>query len=187
MRDLDRSLRDWCENEGIRWRRELKLYAYDPLPSRCLTKYLKIGVISPNKVPEIDEQSLQCLLKADAGWSGITLPIGEGQHIIIYNPTHALTRRESDIMHEVSHLLLGHQPIRLRRIGEGLVAREYRSKDEKEAAYLGGCLQIPARGLDWVLQRGMTHYEIAEHFGASLQMVSYRCNVTGRKPVPGWF
>ncbi len=187
MRDLDRSCKDWCENEGIRWRRELKLYAYDPLPSRRLTEHLKIGVISPTKVPGIDEQTLQSLLREDAGWSGITLPIGEGRYLIIYNPTHASTRHESDVMHELSHLLFNHQPIRLRRIVGGLLVREYRTEDEKEAAYLGGCLQIPATGLDWAFQRGMTHNEIAEHFGASLQMVRYRCNITGRKPVPGWY
>ena len=112
--------------------------------------------------------------------------MGEGKHLILYNPTHAHTRHESDIMHELSHLLFGHQPIRLRQIAEGLAVREYRVNDEKEAAYLGGCLQITAKGLDWAFQRGMAHNEIAEHFGASLQMVRYRCNMTGRKPVPGW-
>lgn len=186
MTYLKRSVRDWCENEGIHWRRVLNLYAYDPLPSRRLAQHLKIAVISPTQVPGIDEQTLLCLLREDAGWSGITLPIGDGKHLILYNPTHAPTRHESDIMHELSHLLFGHQPIRLRQMAEGFAVREYRANDEKEAAYLGGCLQITARGLDWAFQRGMTHNEIAEHFGASLQLVRYRCNMTGRKPVPGW-
>lgn len=186
MRGLNRSVKDWCENEGIRWRRALNLYAYDPLPSRRLAQHLKIAVIGPTQVPGVDEQTLLCLLREEAGWSGITLPIGEGKHLILHNPTHSPTRHESDIMHELSHLLFGHQPIRLRQIAEGLAVREYRVDDEKEAAYLGGCLQITAKGLDWAFQRGMAHNEIAEHFGASLQMVRYRCNMTGRKPVLGW-
>jgi hypothetical protein len=62
--------------------------------------------------------------------------------------------------------------------------REYRATDEEAATYLGGCLQIPARGLDWAFQHEMNAREIAEHFGASLQMVLYRCNMTGyRLPV----
>ena len=181
MSALDGNIRSWCENEGIRWRKELKMYAYDPLPARRLAQLLKIQVISPVEIPGIDEPLLQCLLAEDAGWSALTLPIGEGKHLIIYNPTHAATRYESNVMHELAHLLLGHQPIRFHQLSGGLFVREYRVTDEKAAEYLGGCLQIPARGLDWAFQRGMTLQEIAEHFGASLQMVRYRCNMTGWK------
>ncbi len=179
MSGLDKNLRRWCENEGVRWRRELKLYAYDPLPARLLVRRLEIRVISPLEIPEIDESILQRLLVEDAGWSALTLPVGEGRHLIIYNPTHAETRYEANVMHELAHLLLGHQPIRFHQISGGLLVREYRVTDEEAAKYLGGCLQIPARGLDWAFQRGMTIKEIAEHFGASLQMVRYRCNMTG--------
>lgn len=180
MRGLDRNLRDWCENEGVRWRRELKLYTYDPLPARLLMQRLKIRAVSPKEIPGIDEATLQCLLAEDAGWSALTLPLGEGKHLIIYNPTHAEARYESNIMHELAHLLLSHQPIHFRQLSGGLFVREYRGADEEAAKYLGGCLQIPGRGLDWAFQRGMNLQEIAEHFGASLQMVRYRCNMTGR-------
>ncbi|MBE3558173.1 MAG: ImmA/IrrE family metallo-endopeptidase [Ktedonobacteraceae bacterium] len=155
------------------------MYAYDPLPARRLAQHLKIQVISPADIPGIDESLLQCLLAEDAGWSALTLPIGEGKHVIIYNPTHAATRYESDVMHELAHLLLGHRPIHFHRLSGGLLVREYRVTDEEAAKYLGGCLQIPARGLDWAFQRDMTLQEIAEHFGASVQMVRYRCNMTG--------
>src|SRR5215470_5797019 len=70
-------------------------------------------------------------------------------------------------------------PIRFHHLAGGLLVREYRATDEEAAKYLGGCLQVPARGLDWAFQRCMTIQEIAEHFGASLQMVRYRCNMTG--------
>ncbi len=181
MGGLDRNMRIWCENEGVRWRKELKMYAYDPLPARHLAQHLKIQVVSPTEIPGIDEPLLQCLLAADAGWSALTLPIGEGRYLIIYNPTHGATRYESNVMHELAHLLLDHQPICFHQLSGGLLAREFRVADEEAAKYLGGCLQIPARGLDWAFQRGMTLREIAEHFGASLQMVRYRCNMTGWK------
>ncbi len=181
MRVLERSLRDWCENEGIRWRRELKMYAYDPLPSRRLAQHLEVPVLNPTEIPGIDKQTLRCLLEEEAGWSAIALPINEGKHLIIYNPTHATTRHESNVMHELAHLLLGHQPIRFHQVSGTIPVREYRTADEKAAEYLGGCLQITARGLDWAFQRNMAHCEIAEHFGASVQMVRYRCNMTGRK------
>jgi|SRR5579884_410923 len=181
MKGLDSNLRNWCENEGVRWRRELKLYAYDPLPARLLAQYLKIPVISPLDIPGMDESTLQCLLAEDAGWSALTLPLDEGKHLIIYNPTHAETRYESNVMHELAHILLGHQSIRFHQLSRGLFVREYRVTDEEAAKYLGGCLQIPARGLDWAFQRNMSIKEIAEHFGASPQMVRYRCNMTGHE------
>lgn len=105
--------------------------------------------------------------------------IGEGKHLIIYNPTHAATRYESNVMHELAHLLLGHQPIHFHQVSGTIPVREYRTVDEKAAEYLEGCLQITARGLNWAFQRSMTLQEIAEHFGASIQMVRYRCNMTG--------
>ncbi|SRR6266487_236436 len=183
MNNLDRNIKNWCENESVRWRRELNMYAYDPLPAQRLAQHLKIPIMSPTDIPGVEEQILQHLLGEDAGWSAITIPIGEDSHLIIYNPTHAATRYESNVMHELAHLLLGHQPIRLRQLSGGIPAREYRKEDEKGAEYLGGCLQIPSKGLDWAVQRSMTQREIAEHFGASLQMVCYRCNMTRRKSV----
>ena len=179
MRGLDKNLRKWCENEAVRWRRKLNLYTYDPLPARLLAERLKIQIISPMEVPAIDESTLHCLLLGDAGWSAVTLPLEDGRHLIIYNPTHAETRYEANLMHEMAHLLLGHRPIRFHQLSGGLLVREYRVTDEQAANYLGGCLQIPARGLDWAFQRGMTIKEVAEHFGSSLQMVRYRCNMTG--------
>ncbi|WP_420917182.1 ImmA/IrrE family metallo-endopeptidase [Dictyobacter halimunensis] len=179
MRGLERSLRDWCENEGVRWRRELGLYAYDPLPSQRLAQHLEIPVFSPTEIPGIEAQILQRLLEEESAWSAITLPVSQGKHIVIYNPTHATTRHESDVMHELAHLLLGHQPIRFHQVSGTIPVREYRTADEKAAEYLGGCLQITARGLDWAFQRNMTRREIAKHFGASSQMVRYRCNMTG--------
>ena len=45
--------------------------------------------------------------------------------------------------------------------------------------YLGGCLQIPRRGLLWAKQKNQTISKVAMHFNASEEMVELRCNVTG--------
>jgi IrrE N-terminal-like domain len=54
-----------------------------------------------------------------------------------------------------------------------------RQQDEDEAVYLGGCLQIPRRGLLWAIQKKMTIDRIALHFNASQDMVQFRINVIG--------
>ncbi len=79
-------------------------------------------------------------------------------------------------MHEFGHLLLRHKIVRFDP-STGLPQR--RQSDEDEATYLGGCFQIPRRGLLWAVQRQMTQTEIAVHFNASEEMVRFRSNVTG--------
>lgn len=60
-----------------------------------------------------------------------------------------------------------------------MLLSRFDAAQEAEAAYLGGCLQIPREGLLWALRRHMSTAEIARHFGASELMVRYRRNVTG--------
>ena len=80
-------------------------------------------------------------------------------------------------MHELAHVILKHPFSTLSSCG-GQYIRSYTARIEKEAAYLGGCLQIPKRALLWAKQRDMDNEAIAEHFGASLEMVRWRCNAT---------
>ena len=130
-------------------------------------------VSTPEKVPDADPELVAVLLNSDE-WSPAVIckiPLW-----IVHKPRHAPTRRESDLMHELAHILL-----RNRVIGfepkTGLPQR--RDCDEDEATYLGGCLQIPRRGLLWAVQRKMQLAQIAPHFGASEDMVRFRRNVTG--------
>ena len=61
-------------------------------------------------------------------------------------------------MHEFGHIILEHQTIR-RDPKTGLFLR--RQRDEDEAVYLGGRLQIPRRVLLWSVQKKMTVPKIA--------------------------
>ncbi len=83
-------------------------------------------------------------------------------------------------MHELAHVLLKHAMVHFDP-ETGLPKR--RQSDEDEATYLGGCFQIPRRGLLWAVQRKMILPQIAAHFGASEEMVKFRSNVTGVKVI----
>lgn len=78
-------------------------------------------------------------------------------------------------MHEIAHVLFNHKPVGFDSV-TGLPKRKQNNEDE--ATYLGGCLQIPKRGLLWATQRKMLLPRIAAHFGASEAMVKFRGNVT---------
>ncbi|MBC6432384.1 ImmA/IrrE family metallo-endopeptidase [Nostoc sp. HG1] len=94
---------------------------------------------------------------------------------IVYNPCHAPARYQSNLMHEIADILLDHKPVGFDSV-TGLPKRKQNNEDE--ATYLGGCLQIPKRGLLWATQRKMLLPQIAAHFGASEAMVKFRSNVT---------
>jgi Zn-dependent peptidase ImmA (M78 family) len=96
--------------------------------------------------------------------------------LIVYHQKHSPARRESDVMHEIAHVLLQHPMMSFSPV-TGLPLRDPRHEDE--ATYLGGCLQIPRLGLEWAIKKGFGLIAIAEHFGASEEMVQFRCNMTG--------
>lgn len=95
---------------------------------------------------------------------------------ILHNSCHTLARQESNLMHEFAHIILNHKMVSRDR-KTGLFQRQ--QQDEDEAVYLGGCLQIPRRGLLWGIQKQMTLAQIALYFNASEEMVKFRINVNG--------
>lgn len=174
------SFKRWCEQEGVSWRRKLNLYGFDPLPAAKLAAYLQVDLITPLEIPDYNASGLIPLLESGkSGWSAVMMKVPGERPLIVYNPYHVPTRFESNIMHELAHLILEHKPtaIYTRR---PILRQTYPPGDEEEATYLGGCLQITMTGLDWAIGRGMTNQQIAQHFGASEEMVEYRLNVTGR-------
>lgn len=171
----------WCEEQSLYWRKEFDLLPQHHLPSRDLANRFEVEVIYPENIPELAQKDLDRLLYHDPrSWSAVTVNVDDCS-IIISNPQNSTARQESDIMHEMAHIIRGHDPIRLQTLpGFPFPFREYRKEDEEEAEWLGACLQIPRDGLLWVMRRGLrTNEQIAEHFVASLEMVRFRRNKTG--------
>jgi Zn-dependent peptidase ImmA (M78 family) len=117
-------------------------------------------------------------MQADNWWA---VGVPTEPPMILFHPLQPKTRLESSVMHEISHLILGHKPERLMPLVGSFVGRDYPKQNEEEARYLGSCLQISEPGIDWSIQRRLTLAEIAKHFGASQRLVQYRLNMTGRR------
>jgi len=82
-------------------------------------------------------------------------------------------------MHELAHIICGHNPSGIVLVGTSpLPLRVYDQAQEEEAAWLGGCLQLPRRALLSCVAGGMTTAEIAAQFGASERLVAWRRNQT---------
>lgn len=164
---------------ACRLRSELKLAKFAPLPARTLLAHLEIVLLQPSDIPELRPETLHRVMNgASAHWSAITFYDASRRPLIIHNPKHALSRQESDLMHEAAHILCNHKPAKIVN-ASGCTFRTYDPNQEKEAEWLGGCLQITRDGLLWAIRRQMTNDRIAEHFCASPDMVRFRRNTTG--------
>jgi hypothetical protein len=150
---------------------QLGLKVYQPLSARVLAQDLKATIFIPETVPNTEPEQVKLLSTRDNWSAGI---ICENPLWIVHNSRHAPTRQESNLMHEFAHIILNHKMVSYDP-NTGLPQR--RQQDEDEAVYLGGCLQIPRRGLLWAVQKKMTINRIALHFNASEDMVKFRINV----------
>jgi Zn-dependent peptidase ImmA (M78 family) len=123
-------------------------------------------------------KKLETLEKIQPGaFSACTFTIG-GRHVIVYNPLASVGRTQSDIAHEVSHILLKHDIKTVETIG-GLTFFTCDAEEEQEANWLAGCLLLPRRLLYLAARRGLGGPEIAEAYNVSEQMASYRLRTTG--------
>ena len=176
---MRRGFKTRAESLACELRAKLGLAAQSPLAAKRLLGYLEVLVLQPRAIPELRSEVIHEMLNGSSKhWSAVTIYDASGQPLIIHNPEHALTRQESDLMHEAAHILCKHPPGKIIRVGE-LSFRSYDAGHEEEAKWLGACLQITRHGLLWGIGRCMTTAQMAEHFCASEAQVRYRRNVTG--------
>ncbi len=162
-----------CERIAIDWRRKLgNRRAFDPLPSSDLLQALEISLVASDQLTELSAEQRRNLEALSSAIVCID-PV-----VVLYNSSHSPARHESNMMHECAHVILKHPMIPF----DPTVSYVPRNDQyEAEAVYLGGCLQIPRRGLLWAIQKGLSVERIASHFGASIEMVQYRANMTGQR------
>jgi len=177
---FSRGFKSWCENVAIQQRRELNLRSFDPLNPRMLSKHLGIEVWTAEQVPGIDPECLRILLRKNYdSWSAVTICI-ESKDLVILNTSHSDSRQASDLMHELSHILLGHEPSRVDVTEDGLlILNTYGKKQEEEANWLCGSLLLPRDALVLIRRKDMDLKIATKKYGVSLDMLEYRLNVTG--------
>ena len=128
----------------------------------------------------LTEEDLRQLVEVDVdSWSAITVS-AYGRDMVIYNPRHFSGRYASDVMHELAHLVLGHDPTTMFFVGDGeLALRGFNPSTEEEANWLAGTLLLPRDALVYVKGRKMTSEQACARYGVSSQMLEYRMRMTG--------
>jgi hypothetical protein len=177
---FERGFKTWCERVSIQQRRELNLAATDPLDPRRVADRLKVKIWAAEEVPELAPEYLNTLLYEDSSsWSAVTIKVAL-QTLIILNSSHSKARQSSDLMHELAHLIIGHESSRIDVSEDGLLMlHSYDKKQEDEANWLAGCLLLPRDVLMFVRRQRLSNREIQTKYGVSPEMLDYRLRMSG--------
>lgn len=102
----------------------------------------------------------------------------DGTKVVVFNPLRSIGRRNSDIAHELAHLLLEHELSEIRSVA-GVPFRTCRPEQEEEATNLAGTLLLPRPLLLRAARQTLDVAKIAEQYSVSLEMARFRFNTTG--------
>lgn len=177
---FDRGFKTRAENLAASYREALGLRRVAPLPPRELANHLGVIVITPSDLSDLPLDSLEYLLSEEGNeWSAAAVKAC-GLDLIVINTTHNPLRQANDIMHELSHIILMHEPVQVVISAEsGVGLRGFNVKQEAEANWLAASLLLPRESLVYCLKQKMDKTEISAHHGVSEELVRYRINVTG--------
>jgi Zn-dependent peptidase ImmA (M78 family) len=167
-----------AERLATEFRNKLSLHPCAPMCAFKLAICLEIPVYSAIECLTLKDDIER--LSHDCEWSALTMNTNSGATIIIHNPFHSPARQQSNLMHEIAHIICEHKhPMRDYEVAVPVGMRSFNLIQEEEARYLGSALQLPRPALLWAKKRNMTTSEIADYFNASQEMVTYRMNSSG--------
>ena len=149
----------------------------DHVSPETLAQHLNIELVPGDDLLPLSRFEELRDLQSDA-FSACTLLPTPGIPVVVYNPLSSKGRRNSDIAHELSHILLGHELSQIETIGESTFL-SCDPQQEQEASWLAGCLLLPRGLLLKEVSAGGTADTIAKKYDVSEAMATFRVNVTG--------
>jgi Zn-dependent peptidase ImmA (M78 family) len=162
-------------------RQDLGISKFDPLDAYVLAGRLKVDIFTVDEVYGSQTDNPSYIKMSDPNsFSAMWMPNSRGDKIIIHNDRHSPYRQQSNLMHELAHIIQCHTvPDESAKLCFQLGLHYVNPLHEQEAKYLGGCLQITRPGLQWGLKNLGTLEAISEYFSASVDMVKYRLGISG--------
>lgn len=173
---LRRGFKAEAEREAVRARKALGLAPHDPLDPADLARNLGIAVVDAATLVDLAELEELERLQAFA-FSAATFEI-EGRKIIVFSPLRSVGRRNSDIAHELAHVMLKHDLAEIRELN-GMPFRTCRPEEEEEATAFGGTLLLPRPLLLSAARRRASVEQMATDFVVTPEMARFRFNSTG--------
>jgi Zn-dependent peptidase ImmA (M78 family) len=174
---LRRGFKAEAERLADSLRADMGLAAAEPGEPLAIARHLDVRVhaaadlVGARPLKELNR------IQTDA-FSAITFRLRSGRTSVVYNSEHSLARINSDVAHELAHLILNHDTATIERIGEWNFFT-CNSDQEDEANWLAGCLLLPRPLLLKVGRRGWDVERIAREYNVSKAMARFRLNASG--------
>jgi IrrE N-terminal-like domain len=167
-----------AERLAARLRGEMKVAPDARLDVYQLARHL--GVIVRNADELVPIAELKRLDELQPGcFSAAIFHLPNGSVVAVTNPLNdSRARRDSDLAHELAHVILKHAPVQVDRLGD-LTFFDCNPEQEKEANWLAGCLLLPRPLLLRSARQGLTPHQVAEINAVSIEMAQFRLNTSG--------
>jgi Zn-dependent peptidase ImmA (M78 family) len=180
---LKRGFKTWCERAVLNYKKDLGINKQNPLTAPLLAKHLGVKLLTPSDISGLEEEDRRILLGEEAdAWSAVTLCKGE-KHMVIFNPCRGEGRQSNDIMHELSHIIVGHKAQIMHALDAGIFLRHYDKSQEEEADWLAATLLLSRDALFKIAFSKMVPSEAAKEYKVSESLLQMRLNVTGVRAI----
>lgn len=175
-----RGFKSQCERRAVEFRRQLGVAPTAALMADALAKHIGVTVWSTHQVAGLDLRDIEVLSnEADQSWSALTMRMGS-EHLVVYKPVSSKGRRNNVIMHELSHIILGHELAQACVLEDGsLVPGNFNQDQEDEADWLAGALLLPRPALLYIRHSGQLPSDACAQFCVSNEMLTWRMRMTG--------
>lgn len=173
---MRRGFKSEAERLAERVRSELNLRPTAPIDIAVLAHHVGADVRRADELTSLAK--LEALDELQPGaFSACTFTIGN-RHVIVHSPLASVGRTNSDIAHEIAHILLEHNLATMQTLGR-VSFFTCNPDEEQEANWLAGCLLLPRTLVYRAARNGLDAAAIAMRFGVSEQMAGYRLRTTG--------
>lgn len=175
-----RGFKSQCERRSVEYRKQLGVNSSGPLSADRLADHLGITVWSVKDVEDLDAENLSVLTnEADDSWAALTMRMGPS-NLVVYKPVSSPGRRNNVIMHELSHIILGHELAQAFLMEDGsLVPGNFDQNQEDEADWLAGTLLLPRPALLSIRSQNIPDDVACDQYMVSREMLTWRTRMTG--------
>lgn len=172
---MKRGFKSKAEKLAVEYRNFMKIHPCAKLCAFQLANHLNIEVktISSFSVSIADPSVF------NREFSACNIKNSQGNFIIIYNSNHDPKRQQSDIMHEICHIICKHEVSYDTNYTLPTGLRILNPEHEEEANCMCYTFLLPKPAIFWAIKRNMTAAAISEHFQVSESLVNFRLGITG--------
>jgi len=175
-----RGFKSQCERRAVEFRKQFGLSDHDALSAERLARELRVTVWSTSDVGGISQDALSVLSdETDQSWSALTMRLGT-DHLVVHKLVTSKGRRNNVVMHELAHIILGHELAEACILEDGsLVPGNFDQDQEDEADWLAGALLLPRPTLLSIRRRRLSDAAACEEHLVSSEMLKWRFQMTG--------